>query len=163
MIQLKKLTDKCWILNDQVSQKTVGMVSLKEDAKYYLTGNNDKGFDRMSLLIQEIFNDDIYETPEGGTVKSNSITQINGYPVQHENACELETKEINGILIETYKTKIGSRKTYAAGHFGLKFKSGLVLTLCPKVSTIQENGFIGPFRTELDAEFASKRTNIERE
>ena len=157
MIQLKKLTDKCWMLNDHATQKTVGMVNLK-DENYYLVGKN-QAFPRMSLLIQEIFNDDIYETPDGGTVKSNHITQIKGFPIRHENVIICGSEIINEKNIEIYKLKENSETTYAAGWFALNFKKGLVAAHNPRVNTLKQNEFIGPFYSEMDMEIEVKRYN----
>lgn len=157
MIQVKELTPTTWMLNDTKTEKTVGMVKLK-DEKYHLLGQKEP-FDSMEA-IAAFFGTQLKE-PDDETNDSEVITEINGYPIKHKTAVEIETKYIGDIAIETYKVKEGSKKIYAAGYFGLKFKSNLGCGIGVLFQTLVETGFIGPFKSEIDLQFAAKQYNNE--
>jgi len=153
MIQVKQLTPTTWMLKDTKTEKTAGMVSLRDD-KYYLLGNKES-FNSLDAIAAH-FGTTIKE-PDDETDDSEVVTEINGYPVKHSTACEFETKYIGDIAIETYKVSPTSKKVYAAGYFGLKFKSNLGCGIGVLFQTLENTGFIGPFKNELDMQFAAKQ------
>jgi hypothetical protein len=159
MILVKQLTPTTWMLNDTKTEKTIGMVNFR-DEKYYLLGSKEP-FSSLDAIANH-FGTTIKE-PDDETDDSEVVTEINGYPIKHKTVCEIETKYIGGIAIETYKTKLESKKVYAAGWYGLKFKSNLGCGIGVLFQTLVDTGFIGPFKTEIDLQFAAKQYNNEGE
>lgn len=159
MILVKQLTPTTWMLNDTKTEKTVGMVSLR-DEKYYLLGNKEP-FCSLDAIANH-YGTTIKE-PDDDTDDSEVVTEINGYPIKHKTACEIETRYIGEAPIETYKIKPESKKIYAAGYFGLKFKSNLGCGIGVLFQTLVDTGFIGPFKNELDLQFAAKKYNNKEE
>lgn len=73
------------------------------------------------------------------------VGDVNGYPVKHAATIAVEHD-----LGPVYKRSNSSNTLYIAGYYGVKFPNGWVQSYCPKLSTIQENEFIGPFTTKLE-------------
>lgn len=157
MLKVKQLTPTTFMLSDTKTEKTIGMATLKEQ-KYYLLGIKEP-FESLDAVANH-FGTQIKD-PEDDSDDSEIVTEINGYPVKHKTACEFETKQIGDIVIETYKIKPGSKKVYAAGYFGLKFKSNLGCGIGVLFDTLVNTGFIGPFKNEIDLQFAAKQYNNE--
>jgi len=155
MILAKQLSPTSWIMKDEKTEKSLGIVKLS-DEKYTLFGKKDI-YDSLESVAQAL-GGELVEADEENS--EEVISEINGYPIKHKGACEFDTKEIAGKEIKTYKTKVGSKKVYIAGWVGLTFKNSLVLSLCPKFKTIEDNGFIGPFKTKLDLDFHAKKYNM---
>lgn len=151
MLQAKQLTDKTFMIRDTKLEKSLGMVTLR-DEKYYLLGVKEP-FNSLEDIATH-FGGKLAVTQE--EVEAELVSDINGYPIKHRTACCLETKEINGVTIETYKVSENSRKVYAAGYFGLMFKNGLACGIGVMFQTLVDNGFIGPFKSEMDMEFKAK-------
>lgn len=158
MINAKQLTSTAWMLSDTKTEKSIGMVNFRND-KFYLMGNKEP-FDSLEAIAS--FYGTELKDPDDETNDSEVITEINGYPIKHRFACEIETKYIGDIAIETYKTKPGSKKVYAAGYYGLTFKaSPLGCGMGVLFQTLVDTGFIGPYKTELDMQFAANKYNNE--
>lgn len=157
MLQAKQLTETTWMLSDTKTNKSVGMVNLKNN-KFVLLGKKDEfeSLDEVALSLGNKLKDTA--TQEDDTA-SEAVTDINGVPVKHAAACEFETQTLDGVLIETYRIKAGYRKIFAAGYYGLKFKNGYVTAFCPLYKTLVDNGFIGPYNNLIDCEFYVNKTN----
>lgn len=153
---VKQLTPKSWVLSNAKTNKSLGMVNLRDD-KFYLLGVKEP-FNSIEDIASKHFNTLLKEAEPPKEIKE-PVTEINGYPVKHPEACEFETKYIGDIAIETYKLKPGSKKVYVAGYIGLKFKSNLGLGIGVLFSTLSEGSFIGPFKNEIDMQFAAKQYN----
>lgn len=152
MLQAKQLTEKSWMIRDTKLEKSVGMVNLRDNL-FYLLGVKEP-FESLDAVATHLGGQLAASEQE---IKEELITEINGFPIKHRTACSVETKEINGIKIETYKTSESSRKIYAAGYFGLIFKNGLGCGIGVLYQTLLDNGFIGPYKTEIDLEFSAKQ------
>jgi hypothetical protein len=50
----------------------------------------------------------------------------------------------------SYAKTENSTNRFAAGYYGILFANGWVASYCPKVSTIKDNEWIGPFHTRLE-------------
>jgi hypothetical protein len=155
MIQAKPLTETTWMMRDTRLEKSLGMVNKRED-KYHLLGVKET-FDSLEAIAQH-FGGELVDVEDEETTET--VSDIKGFPIKHKGALEFETKDVNGVTIETYKTKAGSKKVFAAGWYGLKFKNGLVPSYCPKFQTLLDNTFIGPYTNELDLKFHGKKFNL---
>lgn len=143
---LKPLTDTSWIL-------------LKDGAQYALiTSKNNELISFGSKLERNKFSDieDLnkflgskvtIEKTEDDSVEE--IGNVNSYPVKHATAIALEDQEL-----PVYKRTANSNTLYCAGYYGVKFPNGWVQSYCPKILTLQENEFIGPFTTKLEMQNA---------
>lgn len=153
----KQLTPKSWVLSNAKTNKSLGMVNLRDD-KYFLMGVKES-FESLEDIASKHFKTTLKDQEDTSKEVRPLVTDINGYPVKHPEACEFETKYIGDIAIETYKLKPGSKKIYAAGWIGLKFKNGLGCGIGVLFDTLKVDGFIGPYKNEIDLQFAAKQYN----
>lgn len=139
MIMAKSvIKDKFWILEENA--KRVGMMNFKDDN--YIINLNRKEFtahdsaDLKNLGIEFIKRD----LAHGGHL------EVMGYPTDQEEV--FNVKEIDGF--PTFTKKAASKSTHVAGWYGIKFKNGWVCTLCPRLTTVKTNTFVGPYKTKMD-------------
>lgn len=73
------------------------------------------------------------------------LKEINGYPARHAGAIAVEH--------EKYPVyNIGGNTLFVAGYFALKFtNANYQVVHGPKLSTVEANTIIGPFKTRLEA------------
>jgi len=151
---LKQITETSYILEKDGTN--LGMMIIKPQ-EYRLIG----AFERRSF---EDFDD--LQTWLGGSLtaeardqdddKEDEIGQINGYPIKHKSAFDIE----QGSIVTYAKTAKGKAR-FAAGYFALNFDHGWTGSYCPRAQTLAENCYIGPFRTKLEMQNAmsqKKRT-----
>jgi hypothetical protein len=157
MLQAKQLTETTWMLSDAKTGKSISMVNFKNN-KFVLLGKKVE-FETLDEVALSLGSKLQQHKDEVDTEVSEAVTDINGYPVKHPEACEFETQELEGVKIETYRIKAGYRKVFAAGYYGLKFKNGYVTAFCPLFKTLVDNGFIGPYNNQIDMEFHVNKIN----
>jgi len=132
------IKDKFWILEENA--KRVGMMNFKDDN--YTINLKRKDFvahdanELKSLGIEFVVRD----LTQGGNI------EVMGYPTDQEEVFNI--KEIDGY--PTFTKKSQSKSAHVAGWYGLKFKNGWVCSLCPRVTTIKTNVFVGPYKTKMD-------------
>jgi len=56
--------------------------------------------------------------------------------------------------IVTYAKTTKGKARFAAGYYALDFDHGWTGSYCPRTSTLEENTYIGPFRTKLEMQNA---------
>lgn len=148
---LRPLTETSWILSlgddriglvNKISNlfKIIGKLPKKsfaslEEMKEYLGGN----------LIIEDFPEQI-EDPE--------IGEINGYPIKHTIWHNIESENI----LSYTRTK-NSKVRYAAGYYGIKTNDRWSQNFCPKLTTLTDSNYIGPFKTKLEASNSISQKN----
>lgn len=156
-ILAKQLTENSWMLNNTKLNKNVGLVNQK-NGKFFLIGNALE-FNSLSEVAKHL-GGKLLDSPQEISEEekeANAVSDINGFPVKHDEVHDIEEIELNGEKIQTYKIKKGSKKIYAAGYFGLLFKSGACGAFCPLLKTLIDHGFIGPYNNEIDLEFNLKK------
>lgn len=132
------IKDKFWILEENA--KRVGMMNLKDD-NYIINLKkadivaHDKG-ELKTLGIEFILRD----FTQGGHL------EVMGFPTDQEEVFNVQ--ELKGYPCFTKKAQ--SKSIHAAGWYGLKFKNGWVAVLCPRLSTLDNNTNLGPFKTKMD-------------
>jgi len=132
------IKDKFWILEENA--KRVGMMNFKDNN--YVINLKKKEMvahgqaDLKKLGIEFILRD----LSQGGHL------EVMGYPTDQEELFNVET--IKGYPCFTKKAQ--SKSIHAAGWYGLKFKNGWVTVLCPRLSTLENNTHIGPYKTKMD-------------
>ena len=132
------IKDKFWILEENA--KRVGMMNLKDD-NYIINLKkadivaHDKG-ELKTLGIEFILRD----FTQGGHL------EVMGFPTDQEEVFNVQ--ELKGYPCFTKKAQ--SKSIHAAGWYGLKFKNGWVAVLCPRLSTLDNNTNLGPYKTKMD-------------
>jgi hypothetical protein len=132
------IKDKFWILEENA--KRVGMMNFKDNNYTINLKRKDliaKSEDDLKTMGIEFV---IRDLTHGGHL------EVMGYPTDQEEV--FNVKEIDGF--PTFTKKAASKSTHVAGWYGLKFKNGWCTSLCPRLSTVKTNTFVGPFKTKMD-------------
>lgn len=141
-ITMKPLTESSWLLME--NGERVGLVS-KKDAGYRVMGGKFPGsYDDLSSMERRAGGRITLERmPDPEPEKEQGL--IDGYPVKHG--------EWHNTMIEpvpSYTRTQKSTNRYGAGYYALRFSHGWTAAFCPKLSTLTEYEYIGPFRTKLE-------------
>lgn len=132
------IKDKFWILEENA--KRVGMMNFK-DNNYVI---NLKRKDYTARDTKELKNLGI-EFVKRDYMHGGHL-EVMGYPTDQEEV--FNVKDIDGF--PTFTKKAASKSTHVAGWYGLKFKNGWVCSLCPRLTTVKNNIFVGPYKTKMD-------------
>lgn len=143
---LKPLTETSWILSSDGVQ--LALIISKNNELVALGSKLERSkFKDISDLSKCLGSKVTVEKTEDDSVEE--VGNINGYPVKHTTAVALEDQEL-----PVYKRSASSNTLYSAGYYGVKFPNGWVQSYCPKITTLQENEFIGPFTSKLEMQNA---------
>lgn len=132
------IKDKFWILEENA--KRVGMMNFKDNNYTINLKRTDmvaySANDLKDLGIEFVVRD----LTHGGHL------EVMSYPTDQEEV--FNVKEIDGF--PTFTKKAESKSIHVAGWYGLKFKNGWCTSLCPRLSTVKTNIYVGPFKTKMD-------------
>ena len=132
------IKDKFWILEENA--KRVGMMNFKDNNYTINLKRKDlvaQSQDELKTMGIEFV---VRDLTHGGHL------EVMGYPTDQEEV--FNVKEIDGF--PTFTKKALSKSTHVAGWYGLRFKNGWCTSLCPRLSTVKTNTFVGPFKTKMD-------------
>lgn len=149
---MKPLTSNSWILYQDGER--FGLVSNLKD-KISIVGNlSRKEYENLDDLKKALGNLHIDTTIK---IKSESINNnINGYPIKHPTYFNpLEDP------IPSYTKTENSQLRYAAGYYALKFSYAWTPSFCPKLETLTEYEYIGPYKTKLEMQHQISTKNKE--
>lgn len=150
---LKPLTESSWIL--QQNGNRLALIT-KNSNKLHALGKLDQTvFDDFKTL--EKFLGSKLEVEKHEDEEVAELGNISGYPAKHTGAQAVEGQEL-----PVYRRSATSNTVYAAGYYGIQFPNGWVQSYCPKLTTLKENEFIGPFTSKLEMQNAisqKKRTS----
>jgi len=151
MLYIKELTPTSWILKEVKTEKTLGVVSYKE-GKFFLMGNND-GFANIANIAKYLE----HEIEEQQEIKKKEIIkELNGFEIapEHKELFEISKETIKNIEVSSYKIKEKGNLRYAAGWFGIIFPEIITKAQCPTTKKLQDNNFLGPYKSLLDLQFS---------
>jgi hypothetical protein len=132
------IKDKFWILEENA--KRVGMMNFKDD-NYTITLRRKDYVAHDSVELKQLGIEFVKrDYTHGGHL------EVMGYPTDQEEV--FNVKDMDGF--PTFTKKATSKSTHVAGWYGLKFKNGWVCSLCPRLTTVQTNTFVGPYKTKMD-------------
>jgi len=143
--RLKPVTDNSWILHDNGTR--LAMIIKTADG-YSAIGQLDrKQFNDLDDLEQFLGGKLAVDEPE--EEKEAEAGDVEGYPIKHSTSHDIKTD-----AYPSYSKVQGSSIRFAAGYYGVLFAHGWVYSYCPKTTTLEENQWIGPFRTRLEMQNA---------
>ena len=139
--KLKPITDTSWILHQNGTRLAMIII---DDTGYKAIGSiSDKHFssleDMSAKLGGKVIVEEIEKTAE------LEVGNVLGYPIKHTAACDIIDEEF-----PSYSKISGSPHRFAAGYYGILFSYGWVTSYCPKITTLNDYKWIGPFRTKLE-------------
>lgn len=148
MIKAVQLTPTSWILNENGLR--VGLVTQNNQNHLNVFNNTIKGtYDGWEKIEAAINKKIEIVVPELET--PDQTTLVNNLPIKHSSAFNIDTLEIKNTKIHSYTKTANSDIKFAAGYFGVLFENGkYVASFCPKLTTLIEHGFIGPYNTKLE-------------
>ena len=139
------LPDRFWIIEHNGAR--IGTIQRHDIDQFIVTGT-DSSVATLSLdEVEEHFglfrSQNLLDTPDEKAVEKECY----GYPTKHNpynSVYDVQHK------LPLYSKSPNSSNMYAAGYYCVKFPKGWVKGFCPKLSTIAENEYRGPFKTVIE-------------
>lgn len=137
-----------WIVEDRGNK--IGTIKCVNDQyEFYDNRNNSttvldslNGFDIISTSKKQTVNDTVY-----------------GYSCNTEQAHNIDLQD----TVPIYTKTATSKQYFAAGYYGILFPMGWRPSFCPRLKTLNDYTYIGPFKNESDMNLAIKRKGQEHE
>lgn len=143
--KLKPITETSYILH--TGGNRIAMI-VSDGKGFKVIGTLDKkSFDSIEDMVDFFGGNLTIEQPEED--REPEAGDVDGYPIKHATAHDIT----NGAY-PSYSKVEGSSNRFAAGYYGVMFAHGWVYSYCPKTTTLEENKWIGPFRTKLEMQNA---------
>lgn len=137
------LEDKFWIIEDDGIR--VGTLTRESDG-FVL---NQKGkvvvFDDKSQLSNQFGNDFMVAKISSPDKKDQNT--VHGYPTKvapYNEMYDIKRK------LPLFTKSDQSKSVYCAGFYLIKFNVSWLKSFCPKLSTLEQNEFKGPFKSEIE-------------
>lgn len=151
MIKATPLTETSWLLTEDF--RRAGLMRKLSGDKFSIIGGEFSGIytsvDDFTSKTNKIIDFKQEDT------KKEVIKEVNGYPIKHDESFEImEEKQYS-----TYSKKEKSEDRYAAGYFSIQFKNKWQQSFCPRVNTLVNNPFYGPFKTKMELDHYIKTEN----
>lgn len=144
---LKCLTESTWILERDGVRHS--MVVATDQGLKVIGPLERKLFASMDELSAEVGGKLTVENRDEDGASGDEISHIDGYPIKHSNA-----HDINRDGLVTYSKAPNSKARFAAGYYAIDFDHGWTQSYCPRISTLETHGYIGPFRSKLEMQNA---------
>lgn len=152
MIVLKSITSKSWLIQNQDTQQSMGVISSNPDGSYFMLFGDQKVTFRNKEDLKEILGFDIFQKVDIQDETDVDITNyINGYPVDYTHVYPMYDHP-NGL--PTFTKTEESDTIYCAGYFCVKREKGWARTFCSKLDTINKYEYTGPYKTATECKNA---------
>jgi hypothetical protein len=148
---IKPITETSWILNK--SGEKLAIISQTSNDVIIIGNVPKKKHKSIDELIQYLGNDVTLEEPAQAEIEKEAA-EINGYPIKHEVWYDVLNEGI-----PSYTRTKNSAIRYAAGYYALKFTNGWSPSFCPKLSTLSEYEYLGPFKSKLEMQNSISQKN----
>jgi len=148
------LPDRFWIIEQNGVR--IGTIQRHDENNFIVTGT-DSSIAQMSRdEVDEQFS--IFQTIDvvNASSQPDIKKEVYEYPTKHTpyNAV-LDVKH----KIPLYSKSPNSNNMYAAGYYIVHFPKGWVKGFCPKLSTLANNEFQGPFKSVMEQRQAFSNVN----
>lgn len=151
------LKNKYWIIED--GNTRLGTLSY-DNERYIFTNKNEICFFDNKKDLQNKFGGS-FSWKENDTVVIEKLESfdIDGYPTGVKPyKCVYDLKKKISLFSKSDK----SESLYCAGYFILKFPKGWTKAFCPKLVTIEQYEYKGPFKTIVEMKQALSVANKEK-
>ena len=139
---LKPLTENSWIL--MADGERAGLVSKVGDS-IKVMGKTAVGMHASLEALGAALGGKLLIEQSSEPAQEKEQGNVNGYPIKHG-----EWHNIQMDPVPSYTRTAKSNHRYAAGYYGLKFPNGWTQSFCPKITTLAEYEYLGPFTTKLE-------------
>lgn len=151
------LKNRYWIIEDE--NKRLGTLTFDNEKYIFSNKNETCFFDNEKDLKQKFGGSFLWKENDTVIVEKNEIYDINGYPTGVKpHKCIYDIKKKLSLFSKSEK----SDSLYCAGYFILKFPKGWTKAFCPKLVTIENYGYRGPFKTIVEMKQALSQANKEK-
>jgi hypothetical protein len=151
-MQAKPITDQTYILMTDSAER-FGLLQIFENKVVLITSDTKNEFNSLRDL-EDLISDRIH-LQQPVELGENQVNDIDGFPVRHAEVYDVHRE---GDQI-SYRASPNSSVRWTAGWFGILFSRGFITFLCPKPSSLNENKFVGPFKTKMEVDAAVKIEN----
>lgn len=144
----RSLTESSFMLFDDSGER-IGIL-VQTDTVMFLTKQGKYEFESI---------DELYELT--GPIEFREIkklvktTDIEGYPIRHDQFYDVETHD----NITSYASTPGGKRRFCAGWFSVKYERGYLTWLAPQLNSLVQDEFTGPYKTQHEAMIDSKSKN----
>ena len=161
-VQLQKISDDAWIVNDD--SKHVGILHKTIQDKYtYLDRTETILFDNRDQVTEFFKNQFVFENETELDITQPSTFYIKGFAVDYASPVPVDESNPAYIPdIPTFSKTETSDVYYAAGWYCINFGKGWKSGNCPKLSTLLQYGYEGPFKTKLEVKQRLKQLNKQK-
>jgi len=142
MIRATALTENCWLLSKKIGK--LGLLRKLYNNEYEILGGPNPGRYQTINDIETKFNKKI-KFIELKTKKEKEILFIEGYPIKHNSYFLVE----NDDKFYIYSKREGSLDLYVAGYFCIEFKGKWQSSFCPRLRTLEDHKWKGPFKDQM--------------
>jgi len=151
---LKPITENSWILTGDGDR--LGLVN-QLDGKILVIGRIEpKEYDNIAALQRKL-GGKLHIEEMTVSIKEPELGNVGGFPVKHTTHFDPSTDPV-----PNYSRTVKSKTRYAAGYYALKFPQGWTHSFCPRLSTLAEYEYIGPFQTKLEMQHQISSKNREK-
>jgi hypothetical protein len=151
---LKPLTNSSWLLLEDGNR--IGLVNEIDNRIVIIGRIEPKEYENIESLRNKLGGKlDIEEVVV--TIKEPELGNVGGFPVKHATHFNPVTEPI-----PSYTRTAKSKDLYAAGYYALKFSQGWTYSFCPRLSTLVDYEYIGPFTTKLEMQHQAAIKNREK-
>lgn len=142
---LKPITAASWILHSGGNR--LALVYQRHENEFACMGQlSRKTFASLAELEHYLGGTLVVEeTAAADTSLSDEVGEIAGYPIKHDTVHDPQETPV-----PNYKKSANSDIRFAAGYYGVLFSNGWVAGFCPKLTTLSQYEYIGPFKTKLE-------------
>ena len=149
------LPDRFWIIEHNGSR--IGTIQRHDQNQFIVTGTDSSIANLTLEEVEDTFN--LFNSQDLIETKDDVDKEVYGYPAKHTpyNAV-FDVKH----QLPLYSKSPNSDNMYAAGYYCVKFPKGWVKGFCPKLSTIAENEYQGPFKTVVEQRKVFSNVNKSR-
>lgn len=138
------IKDKFWIVEKNGEQ----FATLTNDNNQFIMSSKSgvKMFNNKES-VTKTFGKDFFLVTIVKEANNAPANEVHGYPTKtfpYNSMFDITQK------LPLYTKSISSKSFFCAGYYLVHFDKGWLKGFCPKLSTIQEYGYVGPFRTKHD-------------
>ena len=148
------LPDRFWIIEQNGVR--IGTIQRHDENNFIVTGTDSS--------IAQMSRDEVDE--QFSIFQNTDVVNASSQPDIKKEVYEYPTKHTpyNAVLdvkhkIPLYSKSPNSNNMYAAGYYIVHFPKGWVKGFCPKLSTLANNEFQGPFKSVMEQRQAFSNVN----
>lgn len=151
------LKNKYWIIED--GDTRLGTLSF-DNERYIFTNKNEVCvFDDKNALQNKFGGAFSWRENDTVVIEKAESYDVNGFPTGSKPyKCVYDLKKKISLFSKSNK----SESLYCAGYFILKFPKGWTKAFCPKLTTIEQYEYKGPFKNILEMKQALSAANKEK-